>query len=371
MSNTSAILDEFEHKQKSFARFEAQTRHLLDDMIQSSGISIHSLQARTKTRDSLRAKCERQDKNYQHLADITDVVGFRIITYFDDDVDKVASRLGETFTVDAVRSVDKRVLKPREFGYTALHYVCRYGPGREELPENRNFGGIHWEVQICSILQHAWNEIEHDIGYKAQSKVSTEIERRLSRLSGTLELIDDEFREIRNLTTNYRRALEVRLEAEDADVSDVGIDTISLRLMFQKDKTSIRADELVSKKMEIEVRGDVQEKTLAFIVAGAQVLGLRTLQSIKALLEEHMHDIPLFLSDYIKGLEADNAEVVIGAVKKGAGVTQMIMYLLALRGFEDLSALYSQLGTFGEEGDRMARVQTKAAIREQKGNVYD
>jgi ppGpp synthetase/RelA/SpoT-type nucleotidyltranferase len=50
--------------------------------------------------------------------------------------------------------------------YKARHLIVGFNEGRLRLFEYRQFRGLRFEIQLCSILEHAWNEIEHDRGYK-------------------------------------------------------------------------------------------------------------------------------------------------------------------------------------------------------------
>jgi hypothetical protein len=82
---------------------------------------------------------------------------------------------------------------------------------------NRNFLRDHWfEIQVRSILEHAWAEIEHEIVYKSGIKQPREITRRFASLAGALELLDSEFLALRKendlLIGHYR---VVYLENED------------------------------------------------------------------------------------------------------------------------------------------------------------
>ena len=361
MSNTAKILEDFDKWGGHLREFEERTRALLLDMIQASGMSIHSVQARTKTRESLRKKCERPDKNYQDFLSVTDVVAFRIITYFDDDVDKVAKRLGETFTVDPARSTDKRKRKPTDFGYSALHSICRYSDNRESLLENRNYRGLWWEVQICSILQHAWNEIEHDIGYKSQSKVPTDIERRLHRLAGVLELVDAEFKEIRDKTENYRMAVDLRLEGEDADISDVGIDSISLLSFIKQDPIVRRAQQYMAEYFKLPIDEEFPDDKFGAVLNGLQVLQIRTLQELRQALLANMDKIPIFLDRAIERFVADKVSVNFVAVKKSTVLTNLVVYLIGKRGTQALAHFYQETGAYGQSGPAFAKVQAEAA----------
>jgi ppGpp synthetase/RelA/SpoT-type nucleotidyltranferase len=57
-------------------------------------------------------------------------------------------------------------LEPDRFGYLSVHYIAAIGPTRRDLAEWVHYGGMRFEIQIRSILQHAWPEIEHDLGQR-------------------------------------------------------------------------------------------------------------------------------------------------------------------------------------------------------------
>jgi putative GTP pyrophosphokinase len=170
---------------------------LLRDILAENHLRPHSISYRVKKEDDARRKLARRDKG-RILVSLTDMLGLRIITYFRDEVDTVARMIEGEFAIDAENSVDKRkALDPDRFGYLSLHYVAQLASSRVQLVEYRKYAGIKFEIQIRSILQHAWAEIEHDLGYKAPAAVPSSVRRRFSRLAGLLEVADDEFVGIR------------------------------------------------------------------------------------------------------------------------------------------------------------------------------
>lgn len=80
---------------------------LLVALLESAQIKVHSVSYRVKTQDSLRRKLEIKSHKYSSIRDITDLLGIRIITYFRDDVDKVAKVVEREFAIDYENSVDK------------------------------------------------------------------------------------------------------------------------------------------------------------------------------------------------------------------------------------------------------------------------
>lgn len=182
---------------------------------------MHSVDFRVKSWASATRKLSRGVDKYSGYEELTDLLGLRVITYFADEVDKVAEVLTSEFNVDWENSVDKRsIIAPDRFGYMSLHYVAKLNEIRSELAEYRRFAARFFELQIRSILQHAWAEIEHDLGYKADGGLPREFRRRFSRLAGILELADDEFFRLRDGLNRHKVEViqELRSSPEKLDL---------------------------------------------------------------------------------------------------------------------------------------------------------
>ena len=193
------ILREFDDREASFTELRLRVKDLVDKLLDERGIRVHTVVARVKKRPSLERKLHRHDPPYPSLDAITDLVGARVITYFSDEVDRVRDLLDAEFEVDTVNSRDVRAtIDPDRFGYVSLQYVVSVSPARTALPEWRRFAGFRFEIQVRSILQHAWAEIEHDRGYHTESDVPEPIRRRWSRVAALLELADSEFVALRD-----------------------------------------------------------------------------------------------------------------------------------------------------------------------------
>lgn len=213
------LLAEFDRTAPILSAREASLRHEVGRALERvPGVKLHSITGRVKSRASLERKLARPDRSYDGLWDVTDLVGLRVVTYFEDDVDRVGNVVEAKLPVVLEHSVDKRKRHaPSAFGYRSLHYVFRAGG---ELPPEACF-----ELQVRTVLEHAWAEIEHDLGYKSPALVPEPVRRRLHRIASLLELADEEFAGVRRSLDDYARALPRRID-EEADA--VPLDRMSL-----------------------------------------------------------------------------------------------------------------------------------------------
>lgn len=237
---SAKILEDFDKQESSYKYLCEVVSTLLVRVLAASSIEVHSILSRCKARGSLEKKILKKRK-YSDLSEITDLAGIRVITHYGDDVDKVAKIISKEFQVDQNNTLDRRIAtEPDRFGYVSLHYVVSLSEARAQLLENLSIADLKVEIQIRSILQHAWAEIEHDTGYKSELEVPSPIRRKFSRLAGLLELADQEFNSIRNEIIDYTRRVEAEVNYK---VVNVGIDRVSYEAFILKNEISRQIDE--------------------------------------------------------------------------------------------------------------------------------
>lgn len=221
-----AILDEFMEKHHLYELFTEKIESLIKTILNESNIKIHTITSRTKDIGSLQKKILKKKKKYNSYRDITDLSGVRIICFSLEQVDIVAEKIKENFTIIPKYSIDKReLLDPDRFGYLSLHYVVKISKNRERLTEYSRYKGLFCEIQIRTLLQHTWAEIEHDLDYKSEIALPKYIKRRFYRLAGLLELADDEFTNVIKNTNDYSVNIVEKIKT---DPGKVLIDKISL-----------------------------------------------------------------------------------------------------------------------------------------------
>ena len=213
--HSESIRQEYLEQLPRFLEVEKQIASSLQNYLSEAGILVASVESRVKTESSLVGKLELKGAKYKGLADITDILGLRVITYYLDDVDKVASAIERLFDVDWENSVDKRkLLDIDSFGYLSLHYVCQI----PEMP-------YRMEIQMRTLLQHAWANMYHDTGYKSGVEIPKGYIRNLNRLAGMLELADEQFSQIRLQLSDYRRRMQALVASGNLDDAQIDGET--------------------------------------------------------------------------------------------------------------------------------------------------
>lgn len=344
MAENPSIVEQFDAQYAQYGDFCERIEVLLRQLLEGRGILFHSVSARVKPRGSFIKKIGTKGAAYRALSDVTDIAGVRVITYFADQVDEVARVIEDEFSIDAKNSIDKRlVLDPDRFGYLSLHYVASLSPARCSLAEYRSFNGLKLEIQIRSILQHAWAEIEHDLGYKTSGEVPRSVRRQFARLAGLLELVDSEFIKIRSDLDAYSREVTQRIAEQP---TAVGLDRISLADFVRTDPLVSHLDETIARDFDQSVEED--EDAVARHVDKLKFFGLQTIADVKAALKEHQSHIVRLSAKWAQ----EDDEPPEGALAQGisvfylctvlAGATQDL--LRAVRYFEAF-----QIGPDAEE----------------------
>lgn len=289
------ILEEYREALPELERLEATVAKLLRNTLDNSGLVVTAVTTRIKTEQSLAGKLERKGHKYNSLEDITDLVGARVITFYTDDVDRIASIAEKLFEIDWTNSVDKRKLHQLDsFGYNSLHYICR-------MP------GYHYrfELQLRTTLQHAWASINHDSGYKSDIDIPGEYKRRINRLAGLLELADDEFSRIRAELTDYRR--RVQKLVQNGKLDDVSLDSDTFRSYMQA-----RPLESLTRRIAAINQAEIQEAPPDRYLRVFKELNCKTLGDVNRLIKQYEDDAYLLARHQLGNTDIDIISSAIG-----------------------------------------------------------
>lgn len=176
------------------ARLEKAGREAVERVVgilDEAGINYLSVGGRAKSIASFAEKASRTRDGRplypDPLRDIGDLLGVRVITFVAGDVEIVADLLAEQLVVLDDRDLGELTASEGRFGYASRHLQVEVD-------------GHEVQVQLRTVLQHAWAEFEHDIRYKGSvpPEHASEFDRRFTLAAGLLELADREFSAIRD-----------------------------------------------------------------------------------------------------------------------------------------------------------------------------
>src|SRR5574344_385212 len=179
----------------------------------------------------LRQKPQEATQN-NHLVTLTDMMGIRVICAFLEDLDEVQSQITTLFKIKEIEKhgADQTF---KEFGYESIHILVEIP--QDCFPESYGANGITLpdetvcEIQIRTILQDAWAEVEHELVYKSEfNPFDKPLRRKLASMNASLTLADIIFQEIRDYQKKLQGELECRRntfyeKADDITAEELGI----------------------------------------------------------------------------------------------------------------------------------------------------
>lgn len=267
---------EYEARLPGYHKYCAMVEALLREFVlrDPQSLPVHDVQSRVKSWDSCLSKCQKPGTLHNSYDQLDDLIGLRIIVFFDDDIDKVDKLLtAPNWLHEYVESrTDHRESDDRP--YNALHLVMGLGADRERLPEYADFGGLRFEVQIRTLLSHTWSEIEHDRGYKlwhvSGVDVRPDIRRHFRELAIVLQNTDRQFKALRDQV-----AEEIGRAKDPA--SDMPLSLPALVSVVESDACE-KLDLLVADGLGLELRGPWNPEHLPSALAQ---IGISTTGSLR------------------------------------------------------------------------------------------
>jgi putative GTP pyrophosphokinase len=200
-----AAVAEYLKRQPFYADLASVVARILEECLRTNQIKVHSVQHRAKDAGSFGRKAAipsegdpTRPKYDQPFKQITDLAGIRIITQLLETLPEIDKLLHSEFDILEQSDKGRELIEEERFGYQSIHYLVKVNPDRSRLAEYKRYQSEVVEIQVRTILQHAWAELEHDIQYTSSTAIPKEIRRRFMALAGMLEVADREFQAIQD-----------------------------------------------------------------------------------------------------------------------------------------------------------------------------
>ena len=330
----TAILEDYQKKLPIYEKLKNIVCDVLKKNVNENHLYVTAVEARIKEKDSLAAKLERKGDKYQSLLDLTDVLGARVITFYNDDVDKIAAIIEKLFVIDWKNCIDKRKMHElNSFGYNSLHFVCSVPKSLYEDPECPEINEIRFEIQMRTALQHVWAVLNHDTGYKSGFEIPQEYLRNLNRLAGMLELIDEQFCKIRTDINNYR--FHVQSLVHSGRFEEIALNGDSFG-NYLKMKPFDRLNERIAAINQAEIH----ESSMMPFLKVLNFLRFKTLADVDRLVKENSEDAYQLAAFQLADTDLDIISSSLGVIsllvvyvlKRGGGVAGIRVILDELYG---------------------------------------
>jgi ppGpp synthetase/RelA/SpoT-type nucleotidyltranferase len=314
--------ERFRLQRAEWQRAATQLSDLLRTLCDSADLDTAQFEVRVKEVDSFVGKLLRKPDAYpEPLEQMPDVIGLRVITYYEEDIQKVAEIIRREFDVDEAESGPKAaVLDADRFGYLSAHFVVELRQNRRALPEWTAFAGRRAEIQVRSVLQHAWAAIDHKLRYKTESEIPHDLRRGLFRLSALLEVADREFSRLRDQATAIRSGYDSAIAAGYLDVELVA-DSLEVYLESE-DRGAAWLERAINAGFEPHDEGDTEKEAAmrSHCLALATALGVSTL--------EHLDEVLVAAVDSgaIETMAGDGESRVLGDTTLFDLVANLLLY---------------------------------------------
>src|SRR5262249_26517335 len=149
-------------------------------------------------------------------------------------------------------------------------------PDRAALVEWRAYEDFHAEIQVRTVIQHAWSSISHALNYKQELAVPSLLQRRLNRIAGLFELADEEVVGIRD---QRLRAQEEAAAAIAAGATDIPITIASITELLSAWKNG-EAVEKDAESVGFSVDDAMEDKFKSQIYEVSKKIGLETIRDL-------------------------------------------------------------------------------------------
>ena len=181
----------------------------IEDLLRRNHLHA-TMKMRVKSFESLSEKRNYIARASESEPEIKDLLGLRVVVPFQEEVESAVALLREHFeAIDIERKSEK--LSFREFAYDSVHVEL---PLRATLSLPPGCRPVV-EVQVRTILQDAWAEVEHELIYKNHFRFPNDdsIRKKLAAVNASLSLADIIFQEIRDTQKALARWGRERFQA--------------------------------------------------------------------------------------------------------------------------------------------------------------
>ena len=226
-----------------FERLADVVKNTIETALKSRRIFVSNVESRIKSLESGLEKSQKRKedgtlKYTDPKTQIMDYAGVRVVTYLMSDMEYIGNIITDHFDSDKENFTNKAEgLGADKVGYLSTHYIVSLKKDAVGKTDYDDLKALKCEIQVRTVLQHAWAQNFHDRQYKLRgakieedARVPEVLARKTNLIAGNLELLD---RDIVGLAQEYDRWLEMPDNVSFQKILDKEPDMDSLVLYIQ------------------------------------------------------------------------------------------------------------------------------------------
>lgn len=160
------LTDDYRKRRETFCDFSLEIKSILENILKNESFEYQIVTCREKDPDHLKKKLEAGKVGAEDLLEIDDLSGCRVI-FYTDQIYRFATYLFNEF------DIVKYNLKFSTDGYNASHVIVKLKEDLLKSAKYKKFTGLKCEIQLTTVLYHAWSEMAHDSTYKSDDEIKS------------------------------------------------------------------------------------------------------------------------------------------------------------------------------------------------------
>ncbi len=189
------------------------------EMLNKNRNEFSIIEGRVKDKESYKKKCH-NSKYESPIHEIHDLIGIRIVTSTTVQVNDIICALEHLYKVDYLNSENKlELLGEDRFGYLSNHLICQLRDKEKYSVLKLDKSFFKFEIQVRTLIQHAWAQLSHDNLYKFEGHLNTSMKRKFYQLAGLSEILDEGISNLKGELYQYKEALKNNQNLHDLEIN--------------------------------------------------------------------------------------------------------------------------------------------------------
>lgn len=221
----------YNEKAPLYKQLADEVHYILCKNLPKNQIAISSIEPRLKEFDSFYEKIKRKEYKGNVFEKVEDIAGVRILCAYRSDLDKIEEMIREKFTVVKANIMHKRT--DLVFGYMSDHYLVQL-PRHYRGERYDAIKSLKCEIQVRTVAMHAWATVSHQLDYKQEIDIPSDLKNDFYALSGIFYIADSLFEQFKSAREKSMQKLSESIEQRGFNLDDeVNLDTMTAYLSWK------------------------------------------------------------------------------------------------------------------------------------------